>query len=179
MFNGKPYYIFPLSTHAELGQRSEKRKLLRILEFKHIYESLALYVTLQFEKTLNPEISIKIKEIDLWPATSYAEKYLNHALYLKFKKDLVGFEDDVLQWERLHKLANESKKIYFKDKAYFNITDSKINNIFGLALDDIRFLLLRYEVPIKVKGIKTIDKVYIHTLKLVETLKKDIKHEYF
>ena len=179
MFNGKPHYIFPLSTHAELRRGGEKRKLFRIIEFKHIYESLGIYVILQLENALNPETSIKIKGIDFWPEANYAEKYLNNALYLKFKNDMVGFEDDVLQWDRLHKLANESKKIYVKDKAYFNITDSKINNMFGLALDDIRFLLLRYEVPIKVKGIKTIDKVYIHTLKLVEALKKDIKHEYF
>ncbi len=180
MFIGKPSYIFTLFTYAESGSRDEKRKLLRITEFKHIYESLAIYVILQLENTLNPETSIKVKALDLCPEVTYAEKYLNNALYLKYGNPATGFfADDVLQWDRLHTLAIRCKKVYADEKAYFSITDAKINSLSGLSLDDIRFLLIRHEIPIKIKGIKTIDKVYVHTLKLVEALKKDIKDEYF
>ena len=180
MFIGQPQFIFTLSTHAESKGRNEKRKLLRITEFKNIYESLATYVCLQLENTLNPETPIKIKGIDLWPEANYAEKYLNKALYLKYKNDTASFfEHDVSQWDRLHELANKCKKTYVEDKTYFSITDSEINDLLGLGLDEIRFLLLRYEIPIKINGIKTINKVYIHTRALVDALKKEIKGEYF
>lgn len=178
MFSRRPHYIFPLSTYAELGRRNKKKRPLQIIEFKHIYETLSAYAILQFENALNPGASIKIKGIDLWPEANYAEKYLHRSLYSKYRNDR-DFEYDVSQWHRLHQLANECKEIYDKNKAYFNITDSKINDLFGLGLNDIRFLLLHYEIPIKIKGLKTIEKIHIYTPKLVEALKKEIKDRYF
>lgn len=176
IFSHKPQYIFTLSTHAEYTRGSEKKKLLKIMEFKNIYESLAVYVALQLEQVLNPKAIVKIKGIDFWPEANYAEKYLDSALYLKDKNYRHNsFKYDVLQWDRLHKLANESKKIYTKNKSYFNITDHKINGLFELGLNDIRFIVLNYNVPIKVKGSKTIEEVHIHTLLFVEALKIKIK----
>lgn len=179
MFIGKPHYVFSLSTHAELGRSSEKRKLLRIIEFKHIYESLAIYVGLQLESVLSKEIPIKIMGIDFWPEANYAAKRLNKALYIKHDNLGNNFENDVSQWDRLHELANISREIYDKKKTDFNITDEKINDLLGLGITDIRYLILRYEIPIKIEGVETIDKVYIHALSLVEALKTEIKNEYY
>jgi hypothetical protein len=48
MFRQDRRTIFPISTHAQLGKISQKQKLLKIIEFKQIYESLAAYIALQF-----------------------------------------------------------------------------------------------------------------------------------
>lgn len=179
-FNFKQQYIFTISTYAQPNRGSEKKKLLKILEFKSIYESLAAYVTLQLEHALNPETLIKIKGIDLWPEANYAKKYLDSALYIK-RKNTIGssYEYDVSQWDRLHKLSNDSKKIYVENKSHFSITDIEINHLFGLEPDDIRIILLNHKVPIKVSGFKTIEKVHIYTLKLAEALKARIKEDYY
>jgi hypothetical protein len=179
MFRQDRRTIFPISTHAQLGKISQKQKLLKIIEFKQIYESLAAYIALQFESELNQETAIKIKGIDFWPEANYASKYLNEGLYVKYRdRGRWVFESDVRQWERLHRLAISSKKTYTKDKANFNITDASINELFDIEVESIRYLLLSYNIPIKIKGIKTIDKIYIHTVSLVEALKKEIKDKY-
>lgn len=176
VFNHKPQYIFTLSTHAEYASERKKKKLLKIVEFKSIYESLAVYVALQLEHALNPEAIVKIKGIDFWPEANYAEKYLDSALYLKDKNyKYNSFEFDVLQWDSLHKLANNSKKTYAKSKSYFGITDHKISELFELDLNTIRFIVLNHTVPIKIKGSKTIEEVHIHTLLFVEALKAKIR----
>lgn len=178
--NLKPQYIFTISTHAQRNWGNEKKKLLKILEFKNIYDSLAVYVTSQFEHMLNPETAIKIKGTDLWPAANYAKRYLDSALYIKHKNHIYSsFENDVLQWDRLHKLSNDSKKNYTENKSHFSITDIEINHLFGLEPNDIRFILLNHKVPIKVSGFKTIEKINIHMPKLAEALKARIKDNYY
>jgi hypothetical protein len=74
LFQKTPHYTFSLSTNRE--RSDEKKTLLRILEFKHMYESLTAYVILQLESHLNAGASIKVKGIELWPEANYAEKYL-------------------------------------------------------------------------------------------------------
>lgn len=178
--NFKPHYIFTISTHAHPNRGSEKKKLLKILEFKNIYESLAAYVNSQLEHALNPETLIKIKGIDLWPEANYAKKHLDSALYIKHKHTIGSpYEYDVLQWDRLHKLSNDSKKNYTENKSHFSITDIEINHLFGLEPNDIRFILLNHKVPIKVSGFKTIEKINIHMPKLAEALKARIKDNYY
>ncbi|MCL4640901.1 MAG: hypothetical protein M5Z89_18035, partial [Olivibacter sp.] len=107
-----------------------------------------------------------------------AEKYLRNASSIGYRREAgYSFEYDVHQWERLHKLANGCKKIYSENKMYFKVSDLEINKLFDLGINDIRFLILHYGIPIKVKGIKIIDKVYIHALKLVEALKKEMESD--
>lgn len=173
LFQRTPNYTFSLSTYKE--RVDEKKKMLRILEFRHIYESLASYAVLQFEKYLDPATSIKVKGIDMWPDANYAEKYLTTDLQAgQRSRPYHDFESDVSQWKRLHALADESRKIYAKEKEQFNITDIQINRSFSFDLDSIRSLLLNNSVPIKIKGTKTIDEIQMHTVKLVEALKKEI-----
>lgn len=173
IFHQTPKYTFSLSTNKM--QLDKKRKMLRILEFRHIYESLAAYAVLQFEKHLNPETSIKVKSVDMWPDANYAEKYLAAHSQAQQKGDTYyDFQTEVFQWRRLHHLARESKKMYIKEKDQFNITDIQINQLFALDLDSIRSLLLTNAVPIKIKGAKTIDEIKIHTAKYIESLKKEM-----
>jgi hypothetical protein len=154
--------------------------MLRILEFKNIYESLASYAILQFEKYLDSATSIKVKGIDMWPEANYAKKFLFTDLQFgKRTGRSFDFEDNIYQWGQLHKLAMQSRKVYAKEKKQFNITDIEINQSFGLGLEYIRSLLLNNSVAIKIKGIKTIDEIQIHTLKFVEALKREfINNEY-
>ena len=176
LFNQTPDYNFSLSTNQ--SRYDKKREMLRILEFRHIYESLASYAVLQFEKHLDPAIAIKVKGIDMWPEVNYAEKYLSEDLQITKRNDTYfNFEVDVSQWSRLHQLAIKSRKIYAKEKQQFNITDIEINQSFSLELSSIRYLLLKNEVPVKIRGTKTIDKIRIHTAKLVLALKKEINDE--
>src|ERR1700754_21673 len=74
LFNRAPDHSFTLSTNKTIGY-NKKKKMLRLLEFKHIYESLAAYAVLQFEEYLNEGTAMKVRGIDLWPEANYAEKY--------------------------------------------------------------------------------------------------------
>ncbi|CAL1520327.1 hypothetical protein [Chitinophaga sp. MM2321] len=179
LFQKPPNYTFSLSTNRGRERYDEKKRLLRIIEFRHLYESLASYAVIQFERYLNPETSIKIKGIDLWPEANYAEKYLLTDLGGKYKSVMHSdFELDVAQFLNLHQLADKSRRIYAREKKLFSITDIEINKLFGLKLCSIRFILLSCDVPIKIKGAKTIDEIHIHIGKFVEALEKEIKSEY-
>jgi hypothetical protein len=177
LFNQTSKYIFSLSTNK--GKYDKKRKMLRILEFRHIYESLASYAVLQFEKHLDSTTSIKVKGIDMWPEANYAEKYLTADFQVGGRSGTYfDFENRVFQWNQLHQLAKKSRKTYTKEKERFNISDIKISQLFGLELYSIHSLLLNNMIPIKIKGIKTIDEIQIHTAKLIIALKKELNSEY-
>ncbi len=176
MFRKTSDYTFSLSTNKGNFKYSEKKKLLRFIEFRHIYESLASYAVLQLEKHLHQGTPIKVKGIDLWPEANYAEKYLLSGLHGRYDKIMHSdFELDVSQWSRPHQLAKKSRKICRKEK--FNITNIEINNLFGLELYTIRSILLNNEIPTKIKGVKTIDEIRIHSAKLVEALKKEMNSD--
>lgn len=177
LFHKTPKYIFSLSTNR--SRFDKKGEMLRILEFRHIYESLASYAVLQFEKHLDPVTSIKVKGIDMWPEANYAEKYLFEDLEIAKRHSAhFNFEADVFQWRQLHQLAIKSRKIYANEKEQFNITDIEINQLFRLELSSIRYVLLNNEVPVKIRGTKTINEIRIHVAKLVLALKKEINDKY-
>lgn len=175
VFEGSPNCIFSLSTHTTNRRWDNRNKLLSLIEFRQIYESLTAYAILQLEQGLEPGTPIKVQGIDLWPWANYAEKYLLAVLQKKhrdFKLD--NYESDVRQWSRLHQLAKQSRKINSKKRNCFSVTDTMLCDRFSMDLTDVRSILLNYQVPIRVKGIKTIDEVQIHTVRLVEALKKKI-----
>lgn len=175
MFKGSPSYTFSLSTHTAWGHEVKKRVLLRLIEFRHIYESLTAYVVLQLEKHLNPGTSIKVKGIDLWTEANYAERYLHTALKESYIEIMHSTHtEDVRQWQILHELAIKSKQTYLKNKNSFNITDSQIYQLSGIDIGSIRSLLIRYQVPIKFKGYETIDEIYINAFQFVAALKQDL-----
>lgn len=92
-FTGNPSYIFSLVTHSKRWKREQEHEILiRMVEFKNIYVSLASYITVQFEKYLCPQTSIYIQNPDHWPELNYAEKYLEqfsypHKRYKSFHQD--------------------------------------------------------------------------------------------
>jgi len=178
-FNGSPNYTFSLSTHAGNGRDDEKKQLVKFIEFKQIYESLTAYAIFQLEKYLNQDTPIKVKGIDFWPYTNYAQKYLDLALndsYLKTMNSL--HSDDVRDWEQLHMLARKSRPIYIKDKRQFALTDIEINEVFRIGLGKIRTLLIRYHVPIIVKGIKIVDEIRIHIPSFISALRQELSNDY-
>lgn len=176
LFQQTPKYIFPLSTNQS---RSDNiNKMLRILEFRHIYESLASYAVLQFETYLDAATTIKVQGIDMWPEANYVKKYLSSALRTANRSGAYfDFEQNVSHWDGLHQLAAASRKIYTKEKKQFSITDIEINQLFKMELYSIHNLVLRYAIPIKVKGTQTIDEISIHTSKLVVALKQKMNGE--
>lgn len=176
IFEGNPNYIFTiLSAQARLETNG---LFLRFIQFKHIYESLVTYVTLQLENGLNPDTPIQVKGVDFWPQVNYAERYLslagqNEEKYLSS----INFEADIIQWEKLHRLAKQSKKIYRAEKSYFLLSDIMLRDLFGADPIDIRNILIKFQVPIHVKGFKIVDEVRIHIPRLVEALKKMISED--
>ncbi|MRG45406.1 hypothetical protein GFS24_09785 [Chitinophaga sp. SYP-B3965] len=177
LFQQAPTYSFSLSTNQ--GRSLKKDKMLRILEFRHIYESLASYAILQFETYLDAATAIKVRGIDMWPEANYVEKYLSSVLPTVNRRGAYfDLERNVSQWSGLHQLAAASRKIYTKEKEQFSITDIEINRLFSIELNSIHNLVLGYAIPIKVKGTQTIDEIRIHTSKLVAALKKEINAEY-
>ncbi|MBL0913751.1 MAG: hypothetical protein IBJ09_15400 [Bacteroidia bacterium] len=174
MFKGSPDYIFSLSTHAE-SYTSTENKLLRILEFRHIYDGIMSYVLLQLEQCMPQAVALKVKNPDMWPLASYTESYLNTLLHQN--RSLLLYEtakSDSFQWGRLHSLSKRSAALFSQEKKYYSITDLELQTQTGLSLQDIRWLLLHYEVPLKTKGSRIIEKVKIHALRLATALKKEL-----
>lgn len=172
MFRGSWHYIFSLSSHV--NRFNDDSDSLRFLEFKYIYESLTSYAVLQFEKYLTPGTAIQIKGIDLWPEANHAKKNLQKIL--PEKKEVI--QQDIFQWKYLHELNKTSQRIYRSEKNRFTLTDTQIQNLFDISSQDTRRILINHHVPIKAKGIQTIDEVIIHTSYFAEALKEELNREY-
>lgn len=180
IFNGTPECIFSISTYSNMGRGNFRKELLRLIEFKYIYNSLASYITLQLERVLNSTASIKIKGVDKWPYTNYAELYLSSPVNFNAARNpKLAFIIDVSQWYRLHELAHNAKKNVTEQNDYFRITDVEIRNRLYIDIHEIRYLLLRHEVPIKISGIKIIEKIHIHIIELLKALKKDVQNDLY
>ncbi len=180
MFKGPSHYIFTLSTHSEIGYRNFREKLLRILEFKHIYQSIATYIAFQLEGPLMPDTAIKIQGINLWPEGIYAEKYLSTPNYRKGERNLWdAFRTDVSQWDHLHILARETRKQVSEQRDQMCITDMEISKLFDIDLHRLRWLLVEYQVPIKISRKKIIDKIQIHGPKLIKAIKIELESDDF
>lgn len=178
-FEGSSYYIFTLSARANRNKYNEENKLLRLLEFRYIYESVTANTILQLEEGLDPDTSIKVKDISKWPEANYACEYFISSLRKDKQKgfDIYDLEVDARQWAPLHQLCKQSQKIYKSERKKFKITDSELNVLTSISHVDIHYILLRYSVPIQIKGINVIEKVHIHTGKLVEALKQEMTNE--
>lgn len=174
-FEGSSYYIFTLSTR---NNYSRENILLRLLEFRHIYESLTAITILKLEEELEANTSIKVKDISKFPDANYASKYLTSSLKNKQRGlNSYDFEIDVRQWAPLQHLSKKSQKIHKSERKKFNLTDRELNTITNISYTDIHYIILKYTIPIQVEGISIIEKVHIHTGKLVEALKKEILNE--
>jgi hypothetical protein len=175
-FEESPYYIFSLSTRSENRYNNQKQILKRLLEFKYVYLSLTSYVTTQLETHLPADVFLKIKGIDYWPKLNYAEKYFAR-LYERSGdyKDLLStaYEADVFQYGSLHELSISSKEKYHKQKEFFKVTDHELASLHLLNLNSVRRILLSHQVPVKVTGGKTIDKIHIHVPACIEALQKE------
>lgn len=176
LFQGTSSYTFTLSTNKGKHENGIKNKILRILEFRYVYESLASYAALQFEKYSHPGFTTHIKPINFWPVANYIEGYLIKTLDKKtvgWYSSIYDIEQHTSQWSRLHELARTTARV--KEKAQFSITDIEISHLFNIDLNSIREILLDGEVPIKISGVKTIESISIHVVKLIDALKKKIK----
>lgn len=175
MFEGSPNYTFTLSTNTSRYDYKRGSRLLLLLEFRSIYECLTANAILQLEDALDPGTAIKVQDISNWPHANYAAKNIHAALQDKrngFK--LARFETAIWQWGRLHRLARQTRKIYLAERACFKLNDTLLQMLSAITLTDIHSLLLKYEVPIHIKGLHTIDEVYIHAGKFVEALKQEL-----
>ncbi|TJY65407.1 hypothetical protein FAZ19_09665 [Sphingobacterium alkalisoli] len=180
MFRGASHYIFTLSTYSDTNYGNFREKLLRILEFKHIYQSIATYITFQLEGALMPNTAIKIQEIDLWPEGIYAEKYLSNPNYREDKRNVRdAYRADVRQWSHLRNLAQETKKQVAEQCDQMCITDLEINKLFDIDLHRLRGLLVQYKIPIKISRKKIIDKIEIHAQALVRAIKTELDSDDF
>ncbi len=174
-FEGTSSYTFSISTNATRGPHVKSHYLLRVLEFRNIYESLTAYAITQLEEGLNPGTSIKVQDISKWTEANYAKKYLLSSLQSDNREFTQRhFDNDIWQWKRLHSLARKTRKIYVEERGKFKVTDIWLHNMSGLAITDIRDFLLRHKIPMQVEGIHTIDVVIIHAPSLVVALKQEL-----
>lgn len=174
------YFRFPIFNNNPKKnyeeQHDDRKYLPRILEFKHLYEGLSQYVILQLESSLNPATTINIQQIDAWPHANYAEKYVLTSIKDNYPNIMQSlFNADANQITELQQLAEQSQKIYKKEKKQFNITDTEINTLTGLKLYFIRNLAFRNDVPIKITGTNTVDEIHMHAGKLAEALAIEIQ----
>ncbi|WP_028978596.1 hypothetical protein [Sporocytophaga myxococcoides] len=174
-----PDFIFsliPQSNHST-NREVEKRTLFRFLEFKQIYVSLISYITLQLDRHLGENIPIKVQGIDFNPYINYAEKYFNdikNSFWAQEELSNSQFTRDAEIYNLLYNLALDSRKRYVEQKDLFKATDIDLANTTD-ELRSIRNILIRHKVPIRIKGIKTIDKIKIHIPEFIGALTKDIK----
>jgi hypothetical protein len=172
----KKSYKFLVAGNTQKAREDEKRRLLRIVEFQHLYTSLTSYAVLQLREHLNPETTVKVDDIYLWPVAGYAEKYMltypSEVDSSYFKVMQSNWGSDYMMFAEINEWAEKSKKIYKKEKEQFKITDIEINKISGLRRDLVHRILLQYEVPIKLKGTRTVDEALIHVGKLAEAIEQ-------
>jgi hypothetical protein len=167
MFKGDSHYVYSISSS---GQSERAKEISRVIAFRNIYESITAYATLQLETNLQPNTSIKIKSIHLWPNSNYAEKYLNQLVAKQhFYPDIYEIKSDTWQWEPLHLLALKSKKKLFREKCL--ISDLEIFERYGFSTADIRRYVISCDIPIKVKGVKIISEILISVPALIYALK--------
>lgn len=174
-FKGSPNFIFTIAANTDRGRSVRSKRLLRILQFRDIYESLTAYAILQLEQGLNAGTSIKVQDISKWPEANYAEKYLLTAMESPHKGfRLHDFEADARQWHQLHQLAKATRKIYVAERARYTMTDTQLHYLSGIVVNDIHYFLLRHKVPIQLEGLTTIDLVHIHTAALATALQQEL-----
>ncbi len=170
LFNGEPFYIYTLSKQSENNTRQHP---LRLLEFKSIYESLTAAAALRLEKALGAEFPFTIQHVRTDPDINYAINFLTG---LAERTDYSYWKDsaDAGEWASLHKLANDSRKIYKQDKQLFTITDTTIKDLLGIEPYIIRRIVTEYDVPVMVKGFQIIDTVLIHVTRLLDALRQEL-----
>jgi len=173
LFNGEPFYIYTLSKQSENNTRQHP---LKLLEFKSIYESLTTAAALRLEKALGTEFPLTIQHVRADPSVNYAIQFLTDlaedSRYLYWEDN-----DDAGQWASLHKLANDSRKIYTQERHLFTITDTSIKDLLGIDRYIIRRMVTEYNVPVMVKGFQTIDSLLIHVPRLLNGLKQELRRE--
>jgi len=110
------------------------------------------------------------------PSVNYAIQFLTDlaedSRYLYWEDN-----DDAGQWASLHKLANDSRKIYTQERHLFTITDTSIKDLLGIDRYIIRRMVTEYNVPVMVKGFQTIDSLLIHVPRLLNALKQELRRE--
>lgn len=171
LFNGEPFYIYTLSKQSENNTRQHP---LKLLEFKSIYESLTTTAALRLEKALGTEFPLTIQHVRADPSVNYAIQFLTDLAedcrYLYWEDN-----DDADQWASLHKLANDSRKIYTQERHLFTITDTSIKDLLGIDRYIIRRMVTEYNVPVMVKGFQTIETVLIHVPGLLDALRQELR----
>jgi len=175
-FREKPSYIFSLVKNP---QRFEEKKIAyRIVEFKHLYTSLTSYAILQIENSTKNKISIKVEGIDHWPDLIYSENFLTRLLNEKEVYETLmhsSYKTDIYQYYDLKKLAIKSSLVYKTQKDEFVISDNEIVNLFDFKLDDIRYVLIRHNVSINIKGSISIEEITIHAFEMIKAIENEIE----
>lgn len=174
-FLGSRNYIFTLRTANE---RQSKEIFVRLIEFKHIYISLTSYIAEQLESELGKEIPIRIESLDHWPLLSYCEKFFRY-LYKEYGdyRYLIdsNYKKDVRQFEALYKLSNRSKKVYLENPEQFEFSDQYLTYICSVSVDQIREIIIKYKVPIRAEGGKTIDNIRIRSIDFLKAIKAETR----
>ncbi len=180
-FEGSYYYVFPISTRSQRLMYSDSQEFIRLLEFKYIYLSFASFLVAQLEEHFPRDFPIKVKSLDNWPDLNHVESLFRNINFsmngykAQFQSD---YQWDVWQWQELHRLGLDSRKIFLEEKSSFAVRDSDFPEVYSREFNrsHIRSILLEYKVPVHIKGDKTIEEVRIHTLSFARAILMSIKH---
>ena len=147
----------------EGGYKFHKNYLKELKEFYDLYIILTTYLIKSLD-SLSEKFSIQIENPDNFPELNYVARFWSDIDFTAdaYKKLYnIDLRRDSKQFLSLHKLAQDSKKVVKTLLVKCWLTDKVISYYYRGNLADIRNFLIRNEVPIKIKGYRTIDKVFI------------------
>ncbi|QNF32510.1 hypothetical protein HUW51_07140 [Adhaeribacter swui] len=156
----------------EGGYKSYRDHLKRLKEFYDLYNTLTTFLIKFLDATFSDTISIQIESPDNFPELNYVHRFWNDndfspsAYEQLYKTDL---NVDSYQFLSLHKLAQDSKEFIKTLSKSCWLTDKQIHRYFKGSRADVRSFVIQHQVPIKIKGYRTINKVLIegNTLKSI------------
>lgn len=173
-FKESAYYVFSLSNGSSKFSPDQH---IRLMEFKSMYLAISSYLTLQLENNLESGTDLDIASLDDLPFLNYSEEFLS-SLLTQFGKYnwhyRRSFEWDVRQFESLHSLSKRSYSHYKEHPGKYSVLESDLVYYLSIDSNEIRDLLLRNEVRIKVTGSKTIKQIKIHVSDLVQAVQLKI-----
>lgn len=178
----QPHYVFTLNTEKT---RFTDGNFLTWIEFSNIYSSLTNYAILQLERRLGSEFPIKVKSLDQWSQLNYTENFLKVLCnnYRQLQYDIFdNFElNSFHHHNELIQLSVLSKSIIKGNRSRYKLSDKmllkQVRYMFRLSplnYSDIRRLILKYQIPIKLKEERVINEVFFAPSDFLTILKDEL-----
>jgi len=172
--SGSQFVSYPLEP-----RRSIETKYLKSLKaFFDMYNTLSLSLTILANKSLSEKIEVNISSLDILPEFLYLNRFWNDLNFSlsAYRNVYHNFFDDDCRWN--HFLFSLPKLEDSKVKPELLVSDIELfHNGIG-ELRWIRHLFEHYLLPVKIKGNKVVEEIWVEANQLLESLENDSDSSY-